>query len=195
MKREDIKALLPDISKEALDAIMAEHGKDIEAEKSKAAAKETELKNLNTQLAEANKQIEAFKGMDVEGIKKAADEWKTKYETAQAEAAKELSGIKLEHAVEKALAEAKTKNPKLAKAALDMSLVKLDGDTVLGLTEQLTKLKETDAYFFAEEGEQGGQGGVRVNSGGEHKPGSTPDYDKMTDAEYYKTIEQQQQKK
>ncbi len=49
--------------------------------KEKFDTKETELKNINIQLTEANKQIESFKGMDVEGIKKAADDWKTKYET------------------------------------------------------------------------------------------------------------------
>ncbi|QHA01970.1 phage scaffolding protein [Dehalobacter restrictus] len=82
--------------------------------------------------------------MDIEGIKSAAHEWKTKYETSKTEADKELNKLRLNNAVERALMAAKTKNPKLAKAALDMSLIKLDGETILGLNEQLEKLKASD---------------------------------------------------
>ncbi len=54
--------------------------------KDKFDAKETELKNLNTQLTEANKQIESFKEMDIESIKKSAEDYKLKFEQAQKEA-------------------------------------------------------------------------------------------------------------
>lgn len=158
--------------------------------KEKFDAKETEFKNVSTQLTDANKQIEAFKGMDVEGIKKAADEWKTKYETSKSEADKELNKLRLDNAVERALMAAKTKNPKLAKAALDMALIKLDGESILGLNEQLDKLKESDGYLFEESGsdDNGGGSSFRANSGGEHRPGAGTDYDKMSDDEYYKTV-------
>ncbi len=186
MKREQLKEM--GLAEDVIDKIMAENGRDVEAEKAKATAKETELKNLNTQLTDANKQIESFKGMDVEGIKKAADDWKTKYESAKTEAEKELGNLRLDNAVERALTAAKTKNPKLAKAALDMSVIKLDGENILGLNEQLTKLKETDAYLFDETPAGGQQTTMTTSSGGTHQPGGTPDYDKMTDDEYYKTV-------
>lgn len=54
--------------------------------KDKFEAKETEVSNLNTQLSEANKQIEAFKEMDIESIKKSAEDYKQKFEQAQKEA-------------------------------------------------------------------------------------------------------------
>ncbi|AHF11027.1 MULTISPECIES: phage scaffolding protein [Dehalobacter] len=105
--------------------------------------------------------------MDIEGIKGAADEWKTKYETSKTEADKELNKLRLDDAVERALMAAKTKNPKLAKAALDMSLIKLDGETILGLNEQLEKLKASDGYLFEEVGnEDKGGSSFRVESGG-----------------------------
>lgn len=83
--------------------------------KEKFDTKETELKNANTQLTEANKQIESFKDMDIVGIKQTANDWKTKYEEAQTELVKELEALKLEHAVDRALIAAKVKNPKIAK--------------------------------------------------------------------------------
>lgn len=158
--------------------------------KEKFDAKETELKNTNTQLEEANKQIESFKGMDVEGIKQAANEWKTKYEEAQIKSANELKTLKLEHAVDRALLAAKVKNPKIAKSALDLTAIKLDGDDLLGLKEQIEKLKESDGYLFEESENEKKENttSFKVDSGGKHGSGENPDYDKMSDDEYYKTV-------
>jgi hypothetical protein len=58
MKREFLEELKLD--KEVIDKIMNENGKDIEAEKSKVTAKDTEIEGVKTQLNEANKQIESF---------------------------------------------------------------------------------------------------------------------------------------
>ena len=99
MKRDFLKGLKIEVDgKEVtltdaiIDSIISENGKDIEATKAKAD-KTQEIENLKSQLSEkdklieeANVQIENFKGMDVEGIKKAADEYKAKYEQAAAEA-------------------------------------------------------------------------------------------------------------
>lgn len=92
MKREFLKGLgIEGLTDEVIEKIMAENGKDIEATKTKAD-KSQEIENLKSQLSEkdklieeANSQIENFKGMDVEGIKKAADEYKTKYEQSAAD--------------------------------------------------------------------------------------------------------------
>ncbi len=44
-------------------------------------AKETELKGIRTQLEDANKQIQSFKDVDVDGIKQKVSDWETKYNT------------------------------------------------------------------------------------------------------------------
>ena len=49
----------------------------------KAAAEETA--GIQAQLEEANKQIAGFKEMDIDSIKAAAEDWKTKYEAAEAD--------------------------------------------------------------------------------------------------------------
>lgn len=89
MKKEELIAL--GVDEEVAKKIMAINGADIENAKAKAD-KTQEIENLKSQLSEkdklieeANVQIENFKGMDVEGTKKAADEWKTKFEQAAAE--------------------------------------------------------------------------------------------------------------
>lgn len=70
MKREYLKSL--ELSEEIIDKIMDENGKDVEAVKNKYA----DYDNIKVQLKESNKQIENFKNMDIDKIKKAADDWK-----------------------------------------------------------------------------------------------------------------------
>ncbi len=54
--------------------------------KDKFDTKETEITDLKQQLNNANKQIDDFKEMDIDSIKKTADEYKQKFEQAQKEA-------------------------------------------------------------------------------------------------------------
>lgn len=147
MKRDDLKKLsLPD---DAIDAIMALHGTDIEAHKAKVTTAEETATGLQSQLDAANKQIEDFKGMNVDQIKAAADEWKAKFEQAQAESAKQLAQVKFDHALDGALKDAKAKSPKAVKALLDLAGLKLAEDgTVAGLTEQLEKVRAESDYLF-----------------------------------------------
>ena len=67
-----------------------------------------------------------------------------------------MAQMQLDFAIEKALAAAKAKNAKAVKALLDMEKVKLDGEQLLGLDEQLKELQKSDAYLFGEPGRVGG---------------------------------------
>lgn len=146
MKREFLKEL--GLTDEQIDKIMAENGKDIEKYKALAETKEAELKQVKQQLEEANAQIEKFKDMDIESIKAAAEDYKQKYEKAKEEAQKEIEQIKFNYAIEKALTEAKARNVKAVKALLDLDNLKLTDDKILGLDEQLEKIKEENDFLF-----------------------------------------------
>ena len=126
--------------------------------KEKFADKEAELTKANDTIKGLKETVAKFDGVDVEKLKKDATDWENKYNT-------DIAAVKLDSAVNMALVEAKAKNPKLAKAALDMSLVKFDGEKLLGLSEQLENLKKSDAYLF---GDAEPEGGARVNTGGNH---------------------------
>lgn len=148
MKREALKEL--GLTDEQIDKVMAENGKDIEAQKAKTTAAETEAKVAKDQLVEANKQIDGFKAMPkVEDIQKAADEYKTKFEQAQKDAAIQVNTLKFDHALDAALTSAKAKDPVSVRAHLKTDAMKLNEDgTILGLTEQLDKLKTDHEYLF-----------------------------------------------
>ena len=82
MKREFIKELLPEIAKEALDAIMAENGKDIERQKQAAEALTAERDDLKARLEEASGKLEGYD-----------PEWKAKAEQAQKDAEAKVAAL------------------------------------------------------------------------------------------------------
>jgi DNA repair exonuclease SbcCD ATPase subunit len=115
-------------------------------------------KKLETDIQERDKQLEQLKAAagsneelkkQIETLqaenKKAAEEWQAK-----------MAQMQLDFAIEKALAAAKAKNAKAVKALLDMEKVKLDGDQLLGIDEQLKALQQSDQYLFGDSGKVGG---------------------------------------
>ena len=107
----------------------------------KFKAKEAELTSANTTIKNLQGEIKKWDGVDVDKLKTAAADWETKYN-------QDTAKIRTDSAVEIALMKAKAKNPKAARALLDESKIKLDGDKVLGLDDQLEALKKSDAYLF-----------------------------------------------
>ena len=173
MKTEFLKSL--NLSQEVIDKIMAENGKDIavEQEKAKKVTQERDsyklkAESLETQVNDANTEIQKFKDMDIDGIKKAADEWKEKAEKAQADANKQISEMKFDYALSAALTGAKAKNAKAVKALLDMDGLKFNDGKIVGLDEQLAQIKTDNDYLFESDepapefvkGTNGGSGNV-----------------------------------
>lgn len=117
-------------AKKKLEADLQDRDKQLEELKAAAGSNE-ELKAQIEQLQAENK--------------KAAEEWQTKFAQMQ-----------LDFAIERALTAAKAKNTKAVKALLDMEKVKLDGENLLGLDDQLKAIKESDPYLFGDSGKVGG---------------------------------------
>ena len=69
MKREDVKKQIPNITDEQLDWLMGENGRDITAEKTKAANLQTQVNDLTTQLNTAKDGLKTFEGVDVADLK------------------------------------------------------------------------------------------------------------------------------
>ena len=150
---EQLEAKLKD-NKEIKLANLAE-GEYVD--KKKFDDKDAELKKANETIKGLNETVAKFDGADIEKLKKDAADWENKYNT-------DIAAVKLDSAVSMALVEAKAKNPKAVRGMLDLSIIKMDGEKLLGLSEQLENLKKSDAYMFAEEE----KGGARVNTGANH---------------------------
>jgi hypothetical protein len=150
MKREDIEKLLKengvseDRLKSVTDSIMDVNGKDIERYKQEATG-------LRDQLTNANATIEKFKEIDVEQIKREAEDYKSKFEQAERDSQAKLDKLQFDHALDRALTSAKAKNSKAVRAMLTEDVLKLDGEKILGLDDQIEKLKKSDAYLFEDD--------------------------------------------
>jgi predicted RNase H-like nuclease (RuvC/YqgF family) len=119
---------------------VAEAKKKLEADIAERDNQLEQLKNAAGNSEELKAQIEQLQAEN----QKAAEEWQAK-----------VAQMQLDFAIEKALTTAKAKNAKAVKALLDLEKVKLDGDKLLGLDDQLKELQKSDAYLFGETGKVG----------------------------------------
>lgn len=141
MKTEDLKA--QGLTDEQIKFIMAENGKDIEAEKAKITAETEKLTKANETIKALQETVKKFDGVDVEKLKQDLADAETKYNT-------ELSATKLNYALEARLAKEGAVNSKAVKALLDKSKISLDGDNLIGIDEQLKVLKEKEKWAFTQ---------------------------------------------
>ncbi len=187
MKREFITGLLPDVSKEVLDQIMAEHGKGIEVQKNTITTLTAERDGLKSQLDEASTQIKSYKDMDIEGIKAKASEWEGKYTTETEALKNQLEETKYGYAVQDAVTGIQFSSESAKKAFVaDLAAKKLplQEGKLLGLADFQKAYQESDPAAFLREG---GKTPVatRGTGGGQAQPLDQSILSKMSDAEYY----------
>lgn len=128
-------------------------------DKKKFEDKVNELTTANQTITDLQNAAKKFDGVDVDKLKTDFANLETKYNT-------DIEAVKVDALLTETLIDAKARNPRMLKKMLDMSLVKRDGDKLLGVTEQLDALKKSDAYAFDIEEEP--KGGAKVNTGGNH---------------------------
>lgn len=144
MKREFLEGL--ELDKETIDTIMAEYGKTTQGLRE-------ERDNLKTQVEDANKEIQSYKDMDIDSIKKSANDWKTKYEEMEAnQKAEKEKSIRTERT------NAFFNDVKFASESAKAGVIaqfnekdfKYDEETkkFLGANEWLKDLKEKDSGAF-----------------------------------------------
>jgi hypothetical protein len=112
--------------------------KDLEGELEKRNAQLTELGDK----AQGNEQLTE----EINKLKAANEQQAQEYEA-------KLQKQQFEAKLSDALRGAKVRNPRAVKALLDTEKIKLDGDKLLGLDDQLGAIKESDAYLFDQEDE------------------------------------------
>lgn len=115
-----------------------------------------ELKELKGQLSERDKQLEELssKAQGSEELQNQIKALQEQNKATQTEYEQKLQQQQFDFALDKSLSAAKVKNTKALKALLDMDTIKLDGENLKGLEEQLKAIKESDSYLFAEEQQQ-----------------------------------------
>ena len=109
-----------------------------------------QVKTLTGQLTERDAQLEALKKTagDSSAMQVQIAELQQANKAATEAHAAEVAAMRLDSALDGFLRDNKAKNAKAVRALLDMKTVKLDGDTLLGVDEQVKALLKSDAYLF-----------------------------------------------
>lgn len=145
MKREELIEL--NVPEEAIDKIMQINGADIEKAKSALEEKEKALTEAHENLEAANKQIEEFKGMDIESIQRACDDWKQKAEQAEADKQKFIHESKVAGYVKGLNLKDEVYENHVTKMLLDKGL-QFEGDKLIGADDVVNPFKETHPDAF-----------------------------------------------
>lgn len=148
MNREELKEA--GLTDEQIDKVMAAHGKVVNSTKEQLDAATAERDSLQEQITERDAQLSELgeKAKDNEELTAEINRLKEENTTATTELQQKLEKQAFEFSLDKALTGAKVRNPKAVKALLDTEKIKLDGETLLNLEDQLTALKESDTYLF-----------------------------------------------
>lgn len=144
-----------------------------------------ENKSLRSAVEERDNQLSELKKFsgDNEALKKQIEE----LQNANAEQNKaheaEIAQLKLDNAVDSALATAGAKNGKAVRALLNFENIKLGSDGKLsGLSEQLEEVRKSDGYLFAEKDDPRPQNFTGFNPGASNDgtPKADADFSQMT---------------
>ena len=149
MKREFLKDL--GLEDEVINKIMTENGKDIEKHKTEKDAYKTKYDDTKKLLDDANTTIQSYKDMDVEGIKKSAEDWKAKYETDTVALNNKIAQQEYEHQADKYLNKYEFSSNLVRSAVLNQfkeKKFKLENDAFLGADDFMKQLQENEPGVF-----------------------------------------------
>ena len=143
--------------------------------------KTQEIEALESQLDEREDQIKQLKEdtQATEELKAKIEDLEKQNKKDRDKLEKEKEQIRKESAIEIALTDHNARNLDAAKALLDMDKIKVDGDEVLGLEDQLEGIKEENDFLFEVEEDDDP---TPDTSGGEFEGGSvTPENNPFKD--------------
>ena len=174
MKREEVKNKIPGITDEQLDWLMGENGRDVTAEKTKAASLQGQVDDLTKQLNTAKDGLKAFEGVDVADLK-------GQITKLQGQLADQADGFAFDNALNTAILGAKGRSVKAVRALLDLEALKGSKDRTTDISKALEEAAKANPWAFGE-AEEGGAGSVHVSSGKEHVTPPAGDVDPVTAA-------------
>lgn len=170
MKREFLTSL--GLGDDAVDKIMAEHGKDINSLKEKITSLEGEVGTYKQTVSDRDKQLDELKKSagDSEKLQNQIAKLQEENKKAAEEHKAAMEAMELDNAVKLTLTNAKVKDIDMLRVKLNLEGAKVEGGVVKGLEEQITKLRESHPYMFDGEvkpkvngTEPGKGGGAPVN--------------------------------
>lgn len=176
MKREFLEGM--GFEKDAIDKIMAEHGKTVESQKNKVTDLTASLEDVKKQLDQRDKDLKELKKQAEgnEDLKKKLDDLETQYKTDKEAYENKIKETQLSSALKLALA-GKVHDADLVANLIDKAKIELgeDGSVKKGLDEQIKDLQTSKSFLFVEDQKPSISGVIPApgGKGDENPPAST----------------------
>lgn len=149
------------IDEESLEKVMTLHGQEVQGLNDKVSQKESKLNELQSTVdsyKEDNKQKDnelkdlQEKAKNGDDLQQTISDLRQANEDREKERQKEINDLKFNHNLENKLRDVGARNVKAVRALLDSENLKFNDEEneVIGLQDQLEKLRETDSYLFTD---------------------------------------------
>lgn len=146
MKRDFLEGL--GLEKDVIDKVMAENGKDIEAEKAKVKAAESERDKLQEQLDTATEALDKFKDVKPDELQQTITDLRKQIKDKDDEYAAKEADRAFRESVETAIKDAGGKNAKAIMALLDLDALKESKNQKDDVKTALEGLAKDNDYLF-----------------------------------------------
>lgn len=151
MKREELKAL--GLEDEAIDKVMALHGKSVTELNTKVATAEQQATQYQEQLQAYQDELDSLKeaAKGNEELTKSYADLQAKFDASKSDADSKLSEAQKDYAIKLALKDANALDENIILGLLDRDTIKVAENGLQGLTEQLEALKTDKSFLFSQE--------------------------------------------
>jgi vacuolar-type H+-ATPase subunit I/STV1 len=157
------------LDKDAIDKIMAEHGKTVESQKTLTTNAVAERDALQSSLDDVTKKLGTFEGVDLESLKKEIETLKGDIKTKETEYATQNANRDFNDVVKDAIATAKGLNASAIMGCLKLDQLKSSKNQKEDVAAALKALRESDAYLFEKvEEKKDDNTPAQISSGGSH---------------------------
>ena len=148
MALEFAKELLGDAYTGELEEKLEAKINELYAPKADLDAASARADGLQEQLNAANEAIGKFEGLDAEQVKARIADYKQRAEAAEKDRDEKLAAAAFDAKIDKALADAKAHNPKLARGALDLDALRASKNQDADIAAAIAAVQKSDAYLF-----------------------------------------------
>ena len=141
MERSFLEGL--NLEKDVIDQIMAENGKDINREKSKADA-------LKTQLDEARQTLKGFEGVNVSELQGKVAQLTADLAAEESEYQGRIAEMEFDAVIDEAIRGSKARNAKAVRALLDLGALRTSKNQKEDIAAAIEAVKKENDYLFAD---------------------------------------------
>ncbi|MCR4646286.1 MAG: phage scaffolding protein [Oscillospiraceae bacterium] len=141
MERSFLEGL--NLEKDVIDQIMAENGKDINREKSKADA-------LKTQLDEARQTLKGFEGVNVSELQGKVAQLTADLAAKESEYQGRIAEMEFDAVIDEAIRGSKARNAKAVRALLDLGALRTSKNQKEDIAAAIEAVKKENDYLFAD---------------------------------------------